>query len=178
MNRSLPLIFAAVCGFAPAPAGALDLCFKSCLTPRMSAPDMDDRAIREALSACRSQCEDEAKQRLAALGEDESLRACAAAPLSEAEFRRVRSASPSVVGVAGAFLWEVDNVLPDKIIRRVEISTQNMELQEVVMGAGGYAAPGERATFMIGHVADGYPAVRLSSRVRAIYACPAPQPAK
>ena len=47
-----------------------------------------------------------------------------------------------------------------------------MALQQVAMGAGGLAAPGERATFLIGHVADGYPAVRLSSRVLAVYACP------
>lgn len=167
-----PVLAAALLCLAPLAARAADACFSACLKPRMAAPDVDDETIREALSACRARCDEATRARLAAAGGESAL-ACAPSPLSPEEFRKVRSASPSVVGLAGAFLWEVDNVLPDKVVRRVEISTQNMSLQEVAMTAAGIAPPGERATFLVPHVGDGYPAVRMSSRVVAIYACPA-----
>lgn len=171
MTLARLFIFAALfC--APLAAQAADACFSACLKPRIGAPDIDDQTIREALSACRAQCESETRERIAAGGGAAAL-ACAPQPLGPEEFRKIRSASPSVVGLAGAFLWEVNNILPDKVIRRVEIATQNMALQEVAMTAAGVAPPGERATFLVPHVGDGYPAVRLSSRVLAVYACPA-----
>lgn len=156
------------------PARALDACFTDCLRPRLTSPTIDDSAIRDAMAACRDACAARAMARLAETGAARTLAACEPAALAPDEFRKIRSASPSVVGFANSFTWDVNNVLPDKIIRRVEIATQNLSLQDIVMSASGVVEPGERGTFFVNFVADGYPAARLSSRVVAVYACPAP----
>jgi len=65
----------------------------------------------------------------------------------------------------------VKNVLTDKIIRRVELGTQTMSLEDVIVSSAGYLGPGQTGTFYIGNVAQGYPAVQLTTRIAAIYAC-------
>ncbi|ACK50540.1 hypothetical protein Msil_1591 [Methylocella silvestris BL2] len=176
-TRRLAAAFAGVCGavlLASSGAGqAAETCFHVCLKQRMASPDIADSAIRDAMASCRDDCDEEAEARLAQSGLAEKIAACEPAPLGAEEFRKIRSASPSVVGFANAFTWEVNNVLPDKIIRRVELVTQSLGLQDVTMAASGIVAPGERGAFFVNNVADGYPAVRLTSRVKAIYACPA-----
>ena len=67
----------------------------------------------------------------------------------------------------------MNNVLSDKIILRVEIATQSLSLQDVTITATGFVAPGESGTFFMNNVADGYPSLRVTSRIKAIYACPA-----
>jgi hypothetical protein len=66
----------------------------------------------------------------------------------------------------------VNNVLLGKIIRRVEILAQSLSLGDVTLSAGGIVEPGEGATFLMNNVADGYPSMRVTSRIKAIYACP------
>jgi hypothetical protein len=68
-------------------------------------------------------------------------------------------------------LWDVNNILPDKIIRRVELGTQNMSLEDVIISATGIIEPGESGTFYMGSIPDGYPSLRVTTRVKAIYAC-------
>ncbi len=83
------------------------------------------------------------------------LAACVPQAASEAELKKIRSASPSVVAFANAFTWDINNVLPDKIIRRVELATQTMSLTDIIVSSNGYVKPGDTGTFYIGNVADG-----------------------
>jgi hypothetical protein len=63
-------------------------------------------------------------------------------------------------------------VLPDKVIKRVEAITQNLELEDIVLGGGVTIAPDETETVFIPAFFDGYPQMRVSTRIKAIYACP------
>lgn len=165
---SVMLVIAAAAAVAAplASAQAEETCFHVCLKPRMTRTDIDDRAIRAAMAGCRDECDARAAAELHSA-------ACVPTPIEADEFRKIRSASPSVIGFANAFIWDVNNVLGDKTIRRIEIAAYNLSMQEVTMTATGVAGPGRRATFLVGQAFDGYPAARLSSRVTAIYACPA-----
>lgn len=153
-------------------AGAAETCFRVCLKEKMTAPDIDDQAIRDLMSDCRDVCEERAAARLNEAGLADKIRACIPQPVDDADLKKVRSASPSVVAFANAFTWDVNNVLPGKIIRRVEIVTQSLSLQDVALTAGGIIEPGESGTFFMNNVADGYPNLRVGSRIKAIYACP------
>ena len=162
---------AAVLLAAPRPALAGDTCFHVCLKQRMTAPDIDDQAIRDHMAACRHDCDEETDARLKANGLYAKIAACTPQPVDDADMKKIRSASPSVVAFANAFTWDVKNVLPGKVIRRIEIATQNMALQEVTITAAGVVEPGETGTFFMNNVADGYPSLRPASRIKAIYAC-------
>lgn len=158
-------------------AGALgaawaDTCFHVCLKAKMTATDISDQGIRELMSGCKDTCEDEARERLEARGIAGKISACTPQPVDDADLKKVRSGSPSVVAFANAFTWDVNNVLPGKIIRRVEIGTQSMSLGDVTISASGIVEPGESATFFMNNVGDGYPSLRVTSRIKAIYVCP------
>ncbi|MEJ0096359.1 MAG: hypothetical protein WDN46_24025 [Methylocella sp.] len=156
---------------APKEAPAAETCFRACLKAKMTAPDIDDQAIRDLMRGCRDACQNDAEARLKAEGLGDKLAACVPEPVDDADVKKVRSASPSVVAFANAFTWDVNNVLPGKIIRRVEILTQSLSLAEVTLSAGGIVGPGESGTFLISNVTDGYPSMRVTSRIKAIYAC-------
>lgn len=149
-----------------------DTCFHVCLKAKMTATDITDQGIRDLMSVCRDDCEDEAKARLEAKGIAGKIAACTPQPVDAADLKKVRSGSPSVVAFANAFTWDVNNVLPGKIIRRVEIGTQSMSLQDVTITASGIVEPGESGTFFMNNVGDGYPSLRVTSRIKAIYVCP------
>ncbi|MEA2759518.1 MAG: hypothetical protein QOH65_2131 [Methylobacteriaceae bacterium] len=117
-------------------------------------------------------CEEDAGRRFSLSGRGEKLLNCLPAPLSPDEFRRVRSASSSFLAFANTFTWDLHNVLPDKVIKRVEAITQNLELEDIVLGGGVTIAPGETQTVFIPGFFDGYPQMRVSTRIKAIYACP------
>jgi len=159
--------FAAALGAASA-----DTCFHVCLRAKMTASNITDQGIRDLMSGCRDDCEGEARARLEAKGLAARIAACTPQPVDDADLKKVRSGSPSVVAFANAFTWDVNNVLPGKIIRRVEIGTQNMSLQDVTITASGIVEPGESATFFMNNVGDGYPSLRVTSRIKAIYVCP------
>ncbi len=157
---------------ATAPGRASETCFHVCLKDKMTDTDIDDQGIRDLMADCRDDCEEQAVARLKAKGLDEKVDACAPQPVDDADLKKIRSASSSVVAFANAFTWDVNNVLPGKIIRRVEIGTQSLSLQEVTLTASGIVEPGETGTFLMNNVADGYPSLRAASRIKAIYACP------
>ena len=152
---------------------AAETCFHACLKAKMTDSQIDDQGIRDLMADCRDDCEEQAEARLKAKGLDARIEACAPQPVGDAELKKIRSASPSVVAFANAFTWDVNNVLPGKIIRRVEIGTQSLALQDVTVTASGIVEPGETGTFFMNNVADGYPSLRVTSRIKAIYACPA-----
>jgi hypothetical protein len=154
-----------------APAQAIETCFHTCLKGKMVSPDIDDQTIRDDMQACKSRCDEEEKAQLETDGIAAKVAACVPEKLPDADMKKVRSASPSVVAFANAFTWDVNNVLPDKIIRQVEITTQNLSLEDITMSAGGIVEPGKSGTFLIKYIADGYPSMRVTTRVKAIYAC-------
>jgi hypothetical protein len=149
-----------------------ETCFNACFKPKLVDSNIDDSRIRSIMRSCRDTCEDEAERRLSLSGRGEKLLTCLPEPISDADFKRVRSASPSFVAFANTFTWDVHNVLPDKVIKRVEAITQNLELEDVVLGGGVTIAPGETETVFIPAFFDGYPQMRVSTRIKAIYACP------
>ncbi len=150
---------------------AAETCFHACVKTKMTETDIDDQAIRDLMQDCRDSCQEEAETRLKAEGLGEKLAACVPEPIDDADVKKIRSASPSVVAFANAFTWDANNVLPGKIIRRVEILTQSLSLADVTLSSGGIVEPGESATFLMNNVADGYPSMRVTSRIKAIYAC-------
>ena len=138
---------------------------------KMSPSDIDDPSIRDLMTGCREFCQAREEAHLKAEGLGDKVAACAPQPVDDADLKKIRSASPSVVAFANAFTWDVNNVLPGKIIRRVEIGTQSLDLQEVTITASGIVEPGQSGTFFMNNVADGYPSLRVTSRIKAIYAC-------
>ncbi len=123
------------------------------------------------MQGCRDDCEAEAHERLATRGLAGKIAACTPEPVADADLKKIRSASPSFLAFANAFTWDLHNILDNKVIVRIEMTTQNLSLQDVVMSTGGTALPGETATFLISGFYDGYPSVRVTTRVKAIYAC-------
>jgi hypothetical protein len=147
-------------------------CFNACFRPQLVGADIEDSRIRSIMRRCHDMCEEDAERRFSLSGRGEKLLNCLPAPLSQDEFRRVRSASPSFLAFANTFTWDVHNVLTDKVIKRVEAIMQNLELEDVVLGGGVMIAPGETETVFIPAFFDGYPQMRVSTRIKAIYACP------
>ena len=139
-------------------------CFRVCLTSKLTSSAVEDEEIRSFMKGCRDQCEAEAKDRLASRGLAGEIKACIPEPLADADLKKIRSASPSFLAYANAFTWDLHNVLDNKVIVRIEMITQNLGLQDVVMSSGGTALPGETATFLISGFYDGYPSVRVTTR--------------
>jgi hypothetical protein len=167
------LVLAAALAFAAgiSVARPAETCFHICLKAKLISPDIDDQAIRDDMQVCKSQCDEEEKAQLETDGIAAKAAACVLEKLPDEDMRKVRSASPSVVAYANAFTWDVNNVLPDKLIRRVEITTQNLSLEDITMSGGGAVEPGKSGTFLIRYIADGYPSMRVTTRIKAIYAC-------
>ena len=147
-------------------------CFSACFRPKLVGADIEDTRIRSIMRSCRDTCEEDAERRLSLSGRSEKLLKCLPEPINDDDFKRVRAASPSFVAFANTFTWDIHNVLPDRVIKRVEAITQNLALEDVVLGGGVTIAPGETQTVFIPGFFDGYPQMRVSTRVKAIYACP------
>jgi hypothetical protein len=154
------------------PDARAQTCFNACFKPKLVGADIEDARIRSIMRSCRDACEEDAKRRLSLSGRSEKLLNCLPEPISDVDFKRVRAASPSFLAFANTFTWDVHNVLPDKVIKRVEAITQNLALEDVVLGGGVTIAPDETETVFIPGFFDGYPQMRVSTRVKAIYACP------
>lgn len=167
------LVLAAVlaCAGANTAARATETCFHICLKAKMVSSTIDDQTIRDDMQACKETCDEEERVTLEADGLAAKVAACIPEKLPDADLKKVRSASPSVVAFANAFTWDVNNVLPDKIIKRIEITTQNLSLEDITMSAAATVTPGQSATFLMKYIADGYPSMRVTTRVKAIYAC-------
>ena len=147
-------------------------CFSACFRPKLVSADIEDTRIRSIMRSCRDTCEEDAERRLSLSGRSEKLLKCLPEPINDDDFKRVRAASPSFVAFANTFTWDIHNVLPDRVIKRVEAITQNLALEDVVLGGGVTIAPGETQTVFIPGFFDGYPQMRVSTRIKAIYACP------
>jgi hypothetical protein len=167
------LLAAAICSAAfGAPSFAQSpTCFRQCLTSKLTSSAIEDEEIRSFMKVCRNDCEEKTHDRLASRGLASEMAACVPEPVADADLKKIRSASPSFLAYANAFTWDLHNVLDNKVVVRVEMTTQNLGLQDVVMSAGGTALPGETETFLISGFYDGYPSVRVTTRVKAIYAC-------
>ena len=165
-------VSAVLLGLASLP-GQAKTCFHACVAPKLTSSTMQDAAIRDVMKACRNSCEAETAVLLKARGTGRALDGCDPQPVPDAEMKLVRGASSSFQLIASNFIWDVQNVLPGKIIRRVEMIMQNLDLQDVVMSSRGTVLPGERATLLFSSANDGYPAAAVTARVKAIYACPA-----
>jgi hypothetical protein len=170
------ILFAAMVG--PAALGAMSFaqaqtqtCFRACLASKLTSSAVADEEIRSFMKGCRDDCEAEARERLASRGLAAEIAACIPEPVADADLKKIRSASPSFLAYANAFTWDLHNILDNKVIVRMEMTTQNLGLQDVVMSAGGTALPGETTTFLISGFFDGYPSVRVTTRIKAIYAC-------
>jgi hypothetical protein len=146
-------------------------CFRQCLTSKLTSSAIEDEEIRSFMKVCRDDCEEKTRDKIASEGLSGELAACVPQPVADADLKKIRSASPSFLAYANAFTWDLHNVLDNKVVVRVEMTTQNLGLQDVVMSAGGTALPGETETFLISGFYDGYPSVRVTTRVKAIYAC-------
>lgn len=166
------VFFGLICLFAASPQAKAQSCFHACFSARKLPSDVTDQTLRETMHNCYESCQKAARADLISKGFGPELAACVPQPVSEDELKKVRSASSSVVAFANAFTWDVNNVLRDKIIRRVELTTQTMSLTDIVISSNGYVKPGDSGTFYMGYVADGYPAVRVTTRIQAIYTCP------
>ena len=163
MRAILPLLAALA---LPAQA---QTCFRACLAPRLAASDVTDQQIRSAMKACRNTCEAAV---FARPGLEAKLAACDPERLSDADFKRVRGASASVLAFADAFSWDVTNVFADRVIRRIDLTTQNLELQDVDLSGTGTVLPGETQTVLVSAFSGGYPGAGVATRIKAIYACP------
>jgi hypothetical protein len=145
-------------------------CFRSCLAPRLTQ-DITDDMIRYQMTQCRDLCESESRVKLAELGLGRKIEDCEPQPLSNAEFKSLRAASASFLTYANSFTWDVHNVFPGKVIRKVEIVYPTLDLDETTATGGGVVLPGEVATILINGVFEGYPAMRYALRIKTVYAC-------
>lgn len=148
-----------------------ETCFHACIGNRHLPSKISDQSMRDAMQSCNRSCESEARSKLISEGFGPVLKACIPKRISDEELKKIRSASASVMAFSNVLTWDVKNVLSDKIIRRVELGTQTMSLEDVIVSSAGYLGPGQTGTFYIGNVAQGYPAVQLTTRIAAIYAC-------
>lgn len=171
MRYGSVLLAIALLLFPNATGAHAETCFNACFRPKLVGTDIDDGRIRSIMRRCYDICEEEAARRFAQSGQSEKTLNCLPEPLTQDEFRRVRAASPSFVAFANTFTWDVHNVLTDKVIKRVEAITQNLELEDVVLGGGVTIPPGDTETVFISAFFDGYPQMRVSTRIKAIYAC-------
>ena len=78
----------------------------------------------------------------------------------------------TALAFADAFTWDVANVLENRVIRRVDLTTQNLDLQDVDLSGTGAVLPGETQTVLVSAFSGGYPGAGVATRIKAIYACP------
>lgn len=153
---------------APAQAG----CFRQCLSHRITSAD-DRDAMRLAMSECRDICLAQESDALKAAGLQQHYSACRARPLDAADFRKLRGGNAGFTVQDGVLVWEFTNVLPDKVIRTVEIGTQTMNLADAVFSIRTLIPPGRTATIVVMDFYDGYPAARFTSKLSGVAACEA-----
>jgi hypothetical protein len=161
------LLFVSIHQSAAAAAG----CFRACLSGRVTSSD-DDVVMRDAMRACRDQCTKEESTALMAEGIYHRYATCRPKPVSEEEFRRVRSANPAFTVQINVLVWELNNPLPDKVIRSVEIATQTMSLSDAAFTTRTVIPPGRTGTIVVMDFFDGYPGARFANKLTRVEACP------
>lgn len=145
-------------------------CFRDCLSGKLESSS-DDIAIRDASKECRATCDAKTREAMDVQGLGAKLDGCKATALTLEEFRQVRSASPSYTVQAGTFTWDAKNPFADRALTRIEVTAQNMDLNDTAYTATGLIAPSAQGTFVIPGFFDGYPAVRFAAKIKTIWAC-------
>ena len=163
----------AVCLLFPAAAQA-ETCLRACFSDRHLPSDVSDEGIRAAMKSCRDQCTGATDAELRRTYAAMSPAKCHAEPISEAEFKQLRSASASFVVQSNTFTWDLHNVLPGRLIREVVVVTQSLDLADVELTGATLIPPGDTETVIVTGFFDGYPTARFATKIRAIYACTLP----
>lgn len=145
-------------------------CMRACLSTTLTSAD-DDLAMRDGLRTCRDTCVAGETEALKAAGALERYADCRPAPLSLEEFRALRSGNPSFTVQSNVLVWELTNVLPNKVIRRVEIGTQTMSLSEAAFTTRTLILPGGTGTVVVMDFFDGYPNARYAGKLTRVEAC-------
>lgn len=164
------LIIAAVLLVLAVGQAEAQTCFRDCLAGKITSSS-DDLAIKDASRECRESCENAVRTKLETDGFGDKLKDCKAEPLSVEDFRKVRAASPSYYVQANVFVWEAKNPFPDRVLTKIDVSAQNLDLNEFEFTGTGLIPPSGSGAFVIPSFFDGYPAVRFAGKIRTVWAC-------
>lgn len=146
-------------------------CFRDCLGGRIQSSS-DDQHIRDAAKECRQTCEAAARDTLAKDGKLAQIDGCRPELLSKDELKRLRSETPSYYVQSNAFIWDFKNPFPDRAIMKIEVTAQNLDLNQIEFTGTGLVPPSGEGVFVIPAYFDGYPAVRFAAKVEKVWACP------
>ena len=146
-------------------------CFRECLSSRITSSS-DDDAIRKAAKQCNESCEGKAREAMRADGTLAAIESCKAEPLSKEDLKKLRAETPSYYVQSNTFIWDFKNPFPDRVLTRVEVTAQNMDLNQIEFTGAGLAPPAAEGVFVIPAFFDGYPAVRFAAKVEKVWACP------
>ena len=152
-----------------APAGAT--CFRDCLGGRIQTSS-DDQQIRDAAKECRQTCEAQVRDGLARDGKLAAVEDCKAEPLSKDDLKKLRAETPSYYVQSNTFIWDIKNPFSDRTLTKVEVTAQNMDLNQIGFTGTGLVPPSGEGVFVIPAFFDGYPAVRFAAKVEKVWACP------
>lgn len=169
---TMRLIFAAAASaFVVTASPASATCFRDCLGGKIQTQS-DDQQIRDAAKECRQTCEAQVRDGLERDGKLAALDACKAEPLSKEDLKKLRAETPSYYVQSNTFIWDFKNPFPDRILTKVRVTAQNMDLNQIEFTGAGIAPPAGEGVFVIPAFFDGYPAVRFAAKVEEVWACP------
>lgn len=153
-------------------SGAGATCFRDCLGEKITSAQASDDDIRGAAKACRQVCEAGAREGLEKDGKLAQVTDCKAEPLSLTDLRKLRAETPSYYVQSNTFIWDIKNPFPDRALTKVEVTAQNMDLNQIGFTGTGLVPPSGEGVFVIPAFFDGYPAVRFAAKVEKVWACP------
>lgn len=145
-------------------------CFRDCLGARIQSSSDDDE-IRKAAKQCHESCEAKVREAMQRDGTLASLTGCKAEPLSRDDLKKLRAETPSYYVQSNTFIWDFKNPFPDKALTKVEVTAQNMDLNQIGFTGAGLVPPAGEGVFVIPAFFDGYPAVRFAAKVEKVWAC-------
>ncbi len=146
-------------------------CFRDCLGSRIQSSSDDDQ-IRKEAKECHASCEAKARETMQRDGTLASVTDCKPEPLSKEDLKKLRAETPSYYVQSNTFIWDFKNPFPDKALTRVEVTAQNMDLNQIGFTGAGLVPPAGEGVFVIPAFFDGYPAVRFAAKVEKVWACP------
>jgi hypothetical protein len=151
------------------PAGAT--CFRDCLGGRIQSSS-DDQEIRDGAKECRQTCEARARETLERDGRLSEVADCKAELLSKDDMKKLRAETPSYYVQSNTFIWDFKNPFSDRVLTKVEVTAQNMDLNQIGFTGTGLVPPSGEGVFVIPAFFDGYPAARFAAKVEKVWACP------
>ncbi|MET0313377.1 MAG: hypothetical protein ABW275_03205 [Hansschlegelia sp.] len=146
-------------------------CFRDCMSGEITA-ESDDIAVKDVARECKETCEARTKAAMETAGTSAAVKDCRGEALSFEDFKKVRAASPSFYVQSNVFVWEAKNPFSDRVITRIDVGAQNLDLNDVGFTGVGLVPPGGTGVFVIPGFYDGYPGARLAGKVQKVYACP------